>query len=261
MKLVSNTGLNFTEGKNINPYRLGINSSTRKYFDKKISSYSINKLINLLEPEISPKILNSMERVNLIDNSYLYRPEEKIKYVYFPETSVISEFQMLEDGKIIETALIGKEGMTKPLSLLNSSHSTNWSQVTLAGTALRIKVQILSEVFNESRLLQKLIFNYLQDSVEQYSNRIMCNTFHLLTERLCNWLLMIQDRIGKNCLSLTHEKVARLLGVYRPNVSVSAKSLQTKNIIKYERGQLTILNRRELENCACVCYSLNKIFN
>jgi Crp-like helix-turn-helix domain len=74
--------------------------------------------------------------------------------------------------------------------------------------------------------------------------------------RLCRWLLQSQDMIGSDTFSLTQEFLSHMLGVRRNTVSVEAHAVQEAGLIRYRRGQITILNRDGLEDCACECYSV-----
>jgi Mn-dependent DtxR family transcriptional regulator len=53
---------------------------------------------------------------------------------------------------------------------------------------------------------------------------------------------------------LTQEFAAMMLGVARPTVAVVAAKLQKAGLITYHRGQVTIVDREQLEAAACECY-------
>jgi Mn-dependent DtxR family transcriptional regulator len=50
--------------------------------------------------------------------------------------------------------------------------------------------------------------------------------------------------------------MAQMLGVRRTTVTLLAQALQKKGLIKYSRGQITIVDRRGLEAAACECYHI-----
>jgi Mn-dependent DtxR family transcriptional regulator len=67
---------------------------------------------------------------------------------------------------------------------------------------------------------------------------------------------MTQDRVGSDELPLTQEFLAQMLGTRRSSVTVSAGTLQKAGLIAYTRGNVTINDRRGLEEASCDCYGL-----
>ncbi|MGF1493422.1 MAG: helix-turn-helix domain-containing protein [Microcoleaceae cyanobacterium] len=57
-------------------------------------------------------------------------------------------------------------------------------------------------------------------------------------------------------LRLTQRHIAELLGTRRATISEAAGQLQKRGIIRYTRGEITILSRSGLEEAACSCYGL-----
>lgn len=57
---------------------------------------------------------------------------------------------------------------------------------------------------------------------------------------------------------MTQELIANMLGVRREGVTDAAGKLQRRGVIEYSRGQITVLDRPELENLSCECYAVVK---
>ena len=95
----------------------------------------------------------------------------------------------------------------------------------------------------------------------RYANQtIACNLLHSVEQRVCRWLLMCHDRVGKDEFTLTHEFLAEMLGVRRQTVTTIAGMLQTASTITYRRGVVRILNRKKLEAASCECYEVTRAF-
>ncbi len=222
---------------------------------KKLTS---NRLLGSLNAADFSRLQPYLEPVSLSQGESLYQPPDRIRCIYFPESAVISDLQMLEDGRTVEIAMTGKEGVTGLSSAFNSQTAANWTEVVVAGNALKLNAQILRQEFACNNSLQTSLFGCLNSYIEQISQKVICNNYHQLKERFCSWLLMLQNRSGSNRLSLTHEQIARFLGVHRPGITHLANELREREIIDYRRGQIIIINCRELENLTCSCFRLSE---
>lgn len=201
------------------------------------------------------KIRPLLKHVQLAKDDYLFQQDDRVEFVYFPETAVISEFQMLADGRTIEVAVTGSESAVGIASVRSTAPAVNCAQVCVAGSAYRIEADILERELTYSRPLQRWLHDQINSYIKQISQKVICNTHHAVEERFCTWLLMLQDRSGKSKFNLTQEYIAGVLGVYRPSVTCMAKSLREKNAIDYVRGQIFITDRQKLRKMSCACYS------
>jgi len=220
-------------------------------FKKKFS----NMILGALGREEFQRIASNSNRVLLAESQILYQPDDKIDYIYFPETAVASQFCILEDGRTIEVAMIGKEGITGQGAIYGAEKANYWTQVSVAGKALKISFEVVRQEFKRCETLQAKLLNYFNQYTTQISNRVICNNYHLLEKRFCSWLLMLCDRHGSEEFILTHSHVAGYLGVHRPSFTHVAKKLRERGVIDYCRGNLSVLNRPELLKHACECYT------
>lgn len=92
--------------------------------------------------------------------------------------------------------------------------------------------------------------------ITQISQTAVCNRLHPIEQRLCRWLLLIYDRVPTGTVQLTQEFIAHMLGVRREGVTLAARRLQAVGLIRYGRGQLTILDHQGLEALVCECYQV-----
>jgi CRP-like cAMP-binding protein len=221
-----------------------------------LKRFTANQLLESLSNNDLAGLLPFLERVTFEGEEYIYQPEEDIDFIYFPETAVMSEFQILEDGRTVEIAMTGREGIIGLSAVFNGQQAVNWTQATIAGTALKINTQILKEEFNRGGELQAVFLDYINNYIGQISQRVICNSYHTVEQRLCSWLLMLHDRNKCAKVPMTQEQIARFLGVHRPSITQIALNLRKKKIINYIRGKISITDRQKLENSACECYGL-----
>lgn len=234
---------------------------TFNFFDFNMFKEQIkNKLLNVLPNTDLQSLLSSMKMVQLEKNQYIYSPKDYVNYIYFPIDAVISEYQILENGKTIELSLIGWEGMIGEGAVFNSDLSPNWLQVLIPGNALQIDSKIFRREFDNSKNIKDVLFAYMNLYISHISQKVICNSHHSVEERLCLWLLMVDDRSKDKYLPLTQEQIACFLGTYRPSITLITQSLRQEKMIESIRGKITILDREKLEAMSCHCYSVMKEF-
>jgi len=226
-------------------------------FDQRIPFNGLltNKLLAALPGPDFARLLPHMEPVSLSASQNLYSFGDSVSFAYFPETVVVTHLYFLEDGSTTAAALIGNEGMIGLSAIFASAPQSYATQITIAGSALRVDIDTLRQEFFRGEALQKVLLRYASLRLAQLSQKAVCNGRHRLDERLCSWLLMVQDRAGQNRLRLTHEQIAHHLGARRAGITDACNALRSKGVINYRRGAIRISNRDLLEQAACECYA------
>jgi CRP-like cAMP-binding protein len=215
-----------------------------------------NRLLAALPADEFERLLPHVEPVNLSVGEDLYRFERGIDFAYFPETAVVTHLYLMADGNTTESALIGREGVAGLSALFNARQPCYLTRVLVAGSALRIRMDLLKQEFGRGGELQRVLLAYAGLRMSQLSQRAACSGCHTVKERLCCWLLMVHDRVGEDRLPLTHERIATHLGVRRAGITETAIELRDRGLIVYTRGLVRILDRTRLEAAACECYKL-----
>jgi len=213
-----------------------------------------NRLLAALPRTLIGKISTYFRPVYLRRGDYLFEPDDMVEYLYFPDTAVLSDYQMLDDGRTIEIALTGKESAVGIATVFGPSRAANWTQVCADGRATKIEADIFRQAAERENGVKEVFNEHLNAYIRAISHKVICNTHHSVEERLCTWLLMLADRCGDTTLKLTQEQIARVLGVYRPSVTCIATRLKDQGAISYLRGKVIIRNRPELGRKACACY-------
>lgn len=217
-----------------------------------------NRLLSALPSSEYDRLLPYLEPVSLANKRIIYAPNEPIKYVYFPNSGVVSLVNLTEDGGTVEAATVGNEGMVGIPVLLGADKMLGQAIAQIAGDAMRMKVDVFKREVPPGSLLHNLLLRYTQALINLISQSVACNCRHSVEERCCRWLLLCQDRVQSNQFFLTQEFLAQMLGVRRASVSVVASILQRAGLISYSRGQMTILNRQGLAAASCECYRIVK---
>ena len=218
------------------------------------TAFTSNELLRSLPRDLFQKLRPSLRSVYLRDEQFLYMQDDRLEYVYFPETAVVSELRTLDDGRTVEVALTGREGVVGFVPLICSARVANCTQVSQAGSAVRIESAVLAKMLRVHPDLARWLQPDMDRYIRQISQRSICNMYHSVKERLCTWLLLVHDRSGRKTLKLTHEQIAKVLGVYRPSVTCTALEMRKKKLITYSRGGLSIFDRKKVEEAACDCY-------
>ena len=213
-------------------------------------------LHSLLSYEEYRQLIPYLECVSLPLGTIIHREYEPINYVYFPNQAMISLVSTMENGATTEISLIGKEGMVG-LPVILGGNSINYEAVVqVTGTAMRIQAKVMKDCFERFPQLRKVILLYVQIRLSYISQLAACNRQHKIEKRLARWLLLVQDCLKTDCLPLTQEFIANMLGTNRAGVTLAAQKLQKQNLISYSRGSITVTDRKRLEAKSCECYQV-----
>lgn len=217
-----------------------------------------NCILNALPKEDFERLLPDLEEVNLALGQVIYRVEEPIEYVYFPNNAVISVIANTAEGQCVEVGVIGREGITGIDVLMGADSTLNENIIQYPDDALRINTAAIKKEFKRAGAFHDLSLRFIRLLMIQISQTALCNRLHTVEERLSRWLLMCHDRAEADELTLTQEFLGYMLGTNRATVTVSAIALQSAGFIKYSRGLITVVDRKGLEDFACDCYKTVK---
>jgi CRP-like cAMP-binding protein len=181
--------------------------------------------------------------------------DDVVPFAYFPRKGcMISLLAVTEDGDTAEVGVTGFEGVVAIQSVLGGRNNSFDFLVQLAGDAWKIKAEILRQEFRKDVKLQDSVLRYMHASVAQISQTALCNRLHTVEERLARWLLLCEDRMNGEHITLTHEMLSKMLGTRRSTVSLAAATLQNAGLVNYNRGRIAIKDRKGLKSVSCSCY-------
>lgn len=215
-----------------------------------------NRLMSLLPVEIRQRIAPQMQLVELKLGDVLYDSDRKLSHAYFPTTAIVSLMHVLEDGASTEFAVVGNDGMLGVALLMDVDTMPSQAVVQSSGFAYRLPAAVLKQEFNQFEQMAKLLLRYVQFLFTQVAQMAVCNRRHAVQQQLSRWLLVNLDRLPANQLQVTQEAIASMLGVRREAVTEAASKLRSRELISYNRGRITVLDRAGLEATTCECYHL-----
>ncbi len=214
----------------------------------------VNAVIASLPRKEGRRFAGLCAQEELVPGTILCQSNRRFQKAYFPSAGVISVMSILTDRPPLELGLIGRDGMLGATLSLGVLVAPMQAVVQEAGSALVMKVaQLRTELRNSPRLTAAL-HRYQFRLMMQLLQTATCTHFHEIEPRLARWLLMTHDLGISDNVHFTHKFLAQTLGVRRSGVTVAAGSLQRRDLIRYSRGNILILDRAGLEAAACDCH-------
>ena len=195
-----------------------------------------------------------MNLVALASGDVLYEPDYAVDWVYFPNTAVLSVVTVMADGRTVESDTIGCESVVGVLAALGGSVSTSRTLTQIPGAAMRLSASRLRAQADVSSDLRRLLVRHSHANLAQAHQSVACNALHGVSQRLCRWLLMSQDRTAADAVELTQQYLATMVGVQRTTITQALRDLTTAQLIRQGRGRIYILDRAGMEARACECY-------
>src|SRR5271163_4823459 len=134
-----------------------------------------NRLLARLPPEEYQRLLPRLQVVPLELKHVLFEARSLIDCAYFPNQGVVSALTVMEDGRAIEVATIGDEGMVGLPLLVGAKTTPNRMIVQVPGEALRMAEEVLKEEVSRDSPLRRLLVLYHTAFMTQISQAVACN--------------------------------------------------------------------------------------
>lgn len=215
-----------------------------------------NRILDALPSRERKRIQAACEVKELSFGKVLCAPGDRYRHVYFPLTGTISLLTSLQGHPPLEMGLLGNEGMLGASIALGVPGAPLQAVVQGAGTFLQLSSVKFQRELQACPVLLSRVKRYLYFHMLQLSQLSACTHSHAIERRLARWLLMMHDRAHADHFHLTHEYLADMLGVRRSGVTIAAGALQSRDLIRYSRGEINILDRKGLESASCECYEI-----
>ena len=214
-----------------------------------------NILLGQMAADDMALLAGALSEVSLDREDRLANEGESPQHLYFPSTCVTSVVTVMRDGRSVETSTIGYESAPAILSVLTGAPTHSRVFIQVGGSAMRVPAPVIRKQALASPGLMTLLLRFAQANAYQAELSVACNALHQVEARMARWLLLTQDRASSATIPLTQEFLAIMLGVQRTSVTATALALKKRNLIKYNRGLIQILDRDGLIETACECYA------
>lgn len=217
-----------------------------------------NLLIRRLPRMARKHLLDLCEPFELVLSAELSMRDRPLSHAHFPVEGFVSLVIDVDQYPALEVGMAGREGMLGAELLLGLAPAPWRALVQGPGHSWRIGAKALRRECATSPALLQVVQTSLLVRLHQQALASACERFHMIGPRLARWLLMSHDRAQSDRFHVTHEGMALMLGVRRVGVTLAASEFQHNGLIRYHRGELTVLDRAALEARACSCYAADR---
>ena len=216
---------------------------------------SPNHFLASLSPTDADLLRPHLRPLTLPQGAFIYKAEDLIERVYFPNTGVISLIVGLTSGQFVEAGMLGRNGVIGAGAPLDGSIALNSAIAQVGSSGITVETGVLKHLVRESETLRISLVRHDQIVSAHTQQVAACNALHELEERLSRWLLQTRDLLRSDTLPLTQEFLSQMLGVQRSSVTLVARKLQDAGLIRYRRGRIQVLDVEGLQDSCCECYA------
>jgi CRP-like cAMP-binding protein len=200
------------------------------------------------------RLLPKLDRVTLKRGQIVYRADQEIERVYFPEDAVVAMIDTTADRRTVEVGIIGHEGIVGINIFLGGAVTPDRAIVQLPGAAFSMTSKDLRKEVRFGSPLQRVLLDYTRTFLAVISQSVACSQHHGIERRLARWLLTMNDYAGSGEFLMNQQSMGAMLGVRRESITDAAGKFQAADLIGYRRGRMSILDKRGLEKRSCECY-------
>jgi hypothetical protein len=215
----------------------------------------LNNLLRRLNAADFALIAPHLTEADSNPNDLLYNPGDNVETVHFPcGPSLAAYLVPSEDGRDVETVLIGREGAVGGIVSQGFLPAYTRIIVKFAGPFARMPVGRLDAAKKNSATLNNIFARYADCMLAQMFQSTACNAIHSIEQRTAKWIMSAMERTdGNDVVPLTHEQLATLLGVGRSYTSRVIQTFKAEGILETRRGSILVRNPDALRIRSCLC--------
>jgi DNA-binding transcriptional regulator YhcF (GntR family) len=219
-----------------------------------VSERPQNNLLRALRPADFALIATALDVAEFPARHLLYNPGDHVGTVYFPcGPSLVSYLVSSEDGRDVETMLVGREGAVGGIVSRGNLPAYTRMIVQFGGPFVQLRLDLLEQAKGKSASLSGIFARYADCVLAQMVQAAACNATHSIEQRTAKWIVSAMERTGDAIVPLTQEQLAAMLGVGRSYASRVIQALRREGILQTRRGSLVVTNADALVAKSCLC--------
>lgn len=219
------------------------------------SDRPFNNLLRRLNAADYELIAPHLVLIDAAGNDLLYSPGDDVQTVHFPcGPSLVSYMVPNEDGRDVETILVGREGAVG--GIVSQGFLPAYTRITVkfGGPFARLPISRLDAAKLKSISVRNIFARYADCMLAQIFQSTACNAIHSIEQRAAKWIISAIERTnGDGMVPLTHEQLSTLLGVGRSYTSRVIQNFKAEGVLDTRRGAIVIRNPDGLKQRACLC--------
>jgi Crp-like helix-turn-helix domain len=214
-----------------------------------------NNLLRRLNDSDFALIAPHLSQNESASDDLLYDPGDDVDIVHFPcGASLASYLVPNEDGRDVETILVGREGAVGGIVSLGYLPAYTRITVKFGGPFAHLPIAKLEQAKTASVSLRNVFARYADCLLAQMFQSTACNAIHSIEQRTAKWIISALERTeGPNIVPLTHEQLATLLGVGRSYASRVIQTFKLEQLVETRRGSILVRDPEGLRMRACQC--------
>jgi len=215
---------------------------------------SENAILAALSADERAMLRRESRAVELKLGDVLFEAGDRVEAVTWVEQGLLSVVSYTDEGKSVETTMVGREGAGGLIEACGSGVTFLTVLIQLEGRGWRTPAAVCRDLAEHSPRFRDLVWRYAEAMFAEARQSVVCQAAHGVEARCARWLLESHDRgcVGP-VLHLTREYLAGMLGVQRTTVSTVAGALERRGLIRQSRGVFELVDIDGLEATACDC--------
>jgi CRP-like cAMP-binding protein len=209
-----------------------------------------NQLLAALPASALSLIRPHFSSARLATGATVYEVGDEMDRLYFPSSGIASLQMMMKDGRAIDTAMVGRDGVLGAMAAHAPCRAAARCVVRSTIAAFTISALEYRRAAAGEVALQMLAIHYQDTLLSQTQTRAARYASLSTDQQLAACLLDVSCLLASESVPLTQETLAEMLAIRRTTVSEVGSKLKATGVIDYTRGQITILDRALLSNLA-----------